>query len=94
MTEHWFSFIPDHDEKASKKEQTHYFTDDDTLDIFESNYNMLQSCENCEQLLEIDEMNYSEQLDTYYCDACCDSMEQDECDAGADHMMSVMEAMD
>jgi transcription elongation factor Elf1 len=58
-------------------------TDDDTV-----------ACENCEQQLDIDEMSYSEQLDTYYCDACCDSMEQDECDARADHMMSVMEAMD
>jgi len=52
------------------------------------------ACVNCEQQLDIDEMNYSEQLDTYYCEACCMHMEQDECDAGADHMMSVMEAMD
>ena len=69
-------------------------TDDDTLDIFESNYNLLQSCENCEQQLDIDEMNYSEQLDTYYCDACCDSMESDEHAAKVDHMMSVMEDRD
>ena len=58
-------------------------TDDDTV-----------ACENCEQQLDIDQMSYSEELDTYYCEACCMHMEQDECDARADHMMSVMEAMD
>ena len=52
------------------------------------------ACENCEERFDIDEMNYSEQLDTYYCDACCDSMEQDEHDAKVDHMMSIEEARD
>ena len=52
------------------------------------------TCENCEEKFDIDEMNYSEQLDTYYCDACCDSMEQDEHDAKVDHMMSIEEARD
>ena len=52
------------------------------------------TCENCEERFDIDEMNYSEQLDTYYCDACCDSMESDEYEARVDHMQGVMEAMD
>ena len=52
------------------------------------------ACENCEQQLDIDEMNYSEQLDTYYCESCLDMMEEDEHAAKVDHMMSVMEAMD
>lgn len=53
------------------------------------------TCENCEKTFIIDDEGYySEQLDTYYCDACCDSMEEDEHAAKVDHMMSVMEAMD
>ena len=52
------------------------------------------TCENCEERFDIDEMNYSEQLDTYYCESCLDTMEEDEHAAKVDHMMSVMEAMD
>ena len=51
-------------------------------------------CTNCEQLFNIDDENYSTELDNSYCDACCDSMEQDESDARVDHMMSVMESRD
>ena len=52
------------------------------------------ACENCEQQLDIDQMSYSEQLDTYYCEACCMHMESDEHAAKVDHMMSVMEDRD
>ena len=52
------------------------------------------TCENCEERFDIDEMNYSEQLDTYYCESCLDMMEEDEHTARVDHMMSVMEDRD
>ena len=52
------------------------------------------TCENCEERFDIDEMNYSEELDTYYCESCLDTMEEDEHAARVDHMMSVMEDRD
>ena len=51
-------------------------------------------CTNCEELFNIDDENYSNELDNSYCDSCCDAMEEDEHAAKVDHMMSVMEAMD
>ena len=51
-------------------------------------------CTNCEESFNIDDVNYSEELDQSYCDACCDSMESDEYEAKVDHMMSVMEDRD
>lgn len=51
-------------------------------------------CTNCEELFNIDDENYSNELDNSYCDACCGAMEQDEHDAKVDHMMGVMEARD
>lgn len=62
--------------------------------VYLDSYDEIITCENCEKKFDIDEMNYSEQLDTYYCDACCDSMEEDEHAAKVDHMMSVMEDRD
>ena len=53
------------------------------------------SCDNCkEPFNDEDEANYSEQLDTYYCESCLDTMEEDEHAARVDHMMSVMEDRD
>ena len=51
-------------------------------------------CINCEEFFNVDDENYSEELDQSYCDACCDSMESDEYEARVDHMQGVMEAMD
>jgi hypothetical protein len=51
-------------------------------------------CTNCEESFNIDDVNYSEELDQSYCDACCDSMESDEYEAKVDHMMSIEEARD
>ena len=51
-------------------------------------------CTNCEELFNIDDENYSNELDNSYCDACCDAMEQDEHAARVDHMMGVMEDRD
>jgi hypothetical protein len=51
-------------------------------------------CTNCEELFNIDDENYSNELDNSYCDACCDAMEQDEHAAKVDHMMGVMEDRD
>lgn len=48
-------------------------------------------CENCQDEFHIDERFYSETLDEDYCEDCG---EQIECDAGADHMMNMMEDMD
>ena len=48
-------------------------------------------CENCQDEFHVDELFYSETLDEDYCEDCG---EQIECDAGADHMMSMMEDMD